>query len=527
MQKIFRLIVRRLKSIFRSPEEKLLEERKEIGRLKVAQELLRSEKASGPGIRPKGDDKLLELLDSDLCYVLQNYSQEIQEFEEIVGKIDLDNLDSSLSEDQRANVRHAVREHRRDAELPQTVREVVDGKTGLRNKWGDAEKVEDIEEEFTDLVYALREFSDQDYGEVLKIWEPNIEPEEIDNLMTEVKREVISIIEDIPNQRIREVWEKTGAEVDKSENLDDVTGSSAAVHEFLANYMLSGNPVRMPVRIAESGMEYGNPLMAPLQTTDQSFWAKSLDTTAHEFGHTFGRQNLAEEHMYLPLGEPPSEAVDEASARFYQNYIFRSREFLEFLSEEGEGRPQGLLSTHGIPKFEAENLYGGFNAINPENTRRVSADPITYPLHVALRYELEKELIESDEPVEEIVENLHERWRSKMQQYIGDNIGVEYNLDESETVLQDVHWGKGKFGYFTNYTLGDIMAANWREEINEELERDVSEYAQTADLDSINDWIAKNIWQHGKAVWERSDYTELETDNYIEHLRSKASELYE
>ena len=526
MRKILRSVVKKLQSIYLSPEEKMLEEREEIGRLKVAQELLRSEKASGPGIRPKGDDQLLQLLSDDLEDVLQSYSQEVRKFENIVEKVDLDNLDSSLSEDEKDNIRHAVREYRQDSEIPQTVRELVDGETGLRSKWGEATELEDVEEEFTDLVYALRDFSGQDYGEVLNIWEPNVEQEKIDSLMAEVKSESRSILQDISNEEIEEVWNKTGAKVNESESLDEVTGSSAAIHEFLSNYMLSGNPMRMPVRIAESGMEDGNPLMAPLQTTDQSFWAKSLDTTAHEFGHTFGRQNLSEEHMYLPLGEPPSEAVDEGSARFYQNHIFRSREFLEVLSEGGKGRPQGLLSNHGVPDFEAENLYGWFNAIEPENTRRVSADPITYPLHVAVRYELEKELIESDKPVEELVEDLHSKWEEKMQEYIGDHIGVEYDLDESETILQDVHWGKGKFGYFPNYTLGDVMAANWRLKMNDDLEKNVAEYANTADLDPINNCISENIWQHGKAVWERSDYIDLETDAYIEHLRSKASGLY-
>jgi carboxypeptidase Taq len=526
MRKILKFVIEKLQDMFRSPEKKLLEERQEIGRLKVAKELARSEKASGPGIRPKGDEELLRLLDNGIEDLLQSYSEEVRQFEDLVERIDLDNLDDALSEDEKDNLVLSVREYRQNSELPQTVRELVDGESGLRNKWGEADNVEDVEEEFTDLVYALREFSGQDYGEVLGIWEPNIRAEEVDEIITEVRDETISILDNIPNQEIRGVWNRTGGEVDESRSLEEVAGSPAAVHEFLANYMLSGNPIKMPVRIAESGMEYGNPLMAPLQTTDQSFWAKSLDTTAHEFGHTFGRQNLSEDHMYLPLGEPPSEAVDEGSARFYQNHIFRSGEFLQFLSEEGEGKPQGLLSSHGIPDFEAENLYGWFNAIDPENTRRISADPLTYPLHVAVRYELEKELIESSEPVEDMVENLHNRWEDKMQEYIGDHIGVEYSLEESETVLQDVHWGKGKFGYFPNYTMGDVMASNWKSEMNNEFDKDVSEYAQTADLDTVNNWVSENIWKHGKAFWDRSDYTDLDSDAYIQYLRSTADELY-
>lgn len=529
MGNIFEFITQKIQNMSRESAEYLLDKRKKRGRREVARELLRSDEASGPGVKPRGDEELTRLLEKDLETTNSEIESKGEELENILAGLSEGDIPENIPEDERENLKLILQEYENDSEIPGQVRDVVEGHKGLRTKWDEADQVEEVGDEFAKMVKGFRDYSGGDYGEVLGIWEPNVSPKKIDEVMKRVKEEAIDILEDIPDEEIPEVWERTGAEVDDSKSLEELTENPASLHEFLANYVLGGNPVRMPVRIASSGMEYGNSLMAPLQTTDQSFWAKALDTTAHEYGHTFGRENLPREHMYLPLGEPPSEAVDEGSARFYQNHIFRSREFLGFLASEDEDGfgPKDWLSAHGIPDFNADNLYGWFNSVDPDNRERISADPLTYPLHVSIRYEIEKELVESDEPVDSMVDEMHEKWQNKMQSYIGDPMGIEIEeMDESETVLQDVHWGKGKFGYFPNYTLGDVMAANWRKAMDQELEDNVAEYATKADLDSVNDWMVENIWKHGKAVWDRSDYTELDVEPYIEYLKSTADELY-
>lgn len=509
-------------------EEHLLEKRKDLGMLELAREHLVSENTSGSVVRPSKSAisheyngmSFSELLGNTVSEIDQMISDARREFNALADGLEPDYND--MNENGAANIRLALKEREGNTELPEGVRKIVDGETDLRTKWRKAEGIKDVEEEFAEMIYALRDFSSHNYGEIVGIWEPNLSYEEVDRAINEIKEDTISILKEIDEERINEVWNETGANVDEDVTLQQVTDSPARIHEFMANYVLGGNPVKMPVRIAESGMEYGNSAMAPLQTTAQAFWAKSLDTTAHEFGHTFGRENLSEENMFLPLGEPPSEAIDEGSARFYQNHVFRSKSFQEHLSDE----PRVWLKAHGIPDFDPEQLHGWFNAVNPENTQRISADPLTYPLHVAIRYELEKELIESERPVEEMLPELHSRWQERMQEYIGDNIGVTYDLDERDTVLQDVHWGKGKLGYFPSYTLGDVMAAGWKESMEQDLEKPLEEYVRDAELGPVNDWMVENIWQHGRAVWERSEYTEPDVDAYKQNLCEIADQLY-
>lgn len=519
--------VDRLIFITDSAEDELLKRRKDVGMLEVVREHQISDEASEVVVEPADDaishrvdgrtfNELLKKPRSEIESLLASKKQRFARIAE-----HFDPSYEELGEDKSANIRIALEEYESGSGIPGQVESIVSQKE-LREKWKSAQNIEKVQEEFVEMIEAYREFSGQDYGKILGLWEPNLSYEEIDEIVEQVKNGVLSVLDELDEQKVAERWDETGGKVEEDLSLNDVSEKPARVHEFLVNYVLGGNPVKMPVRLAESGMEYGNSSMAPLQTTEDDFWAKSLDTSAHEFGHTFGRESLPEEYMFLPLGEPPSEAIDEGTARMYQNHVFRSKAFLETMKE----RHSPWMRAHGVPDFEPENLHEWFNAIDPENTERISASPLTYPLHVVIRYELEKELVESEKPVEELVEDLHSKWQKKMQEYIGDSLGAEYELDEQETVLQDVHWGKGKVGYFPSYILGDVMASGWKNAIENEIDGEFEEAVKETDLRPINDWIKKNIWSHGKAVWSRSEYVELEVDSYIEHLEQKAETLY-
>ncbi|WP_415311691.1 hypothetical protein [Candidatus Nitrosocosmicus sp. FF01] len=73
---------------------------------------------------------------------------------------------------------------------------------------------------------------------------------------------------------------------------------------------------------------------------------------------------------------------------------------------------------------------------------RVDADEVTYNLHIAIRYEIEKKIFEGNLNVSEIPEF----WNDRMEQLLG----VRPTMD-SLGVLQDTHWSSGLFGYFPTY----------------------------------------------------------------------------
>ena len=79
----------------------------------------------------------------------------------------------------------------------------------------------------------------------------------------------------------------------------------------------------------------------------------------------------------------------------------------------------------------------------------MEADEVTYNLHVLLRFELEVEVLGD----ELSVNDLPEAWNSKMKSYLG-----IVPPDDSQGILQDVHWSNGLIGYFPTYTLGNLVS---------------------------------------------------------------------
>jgi carboxypeptidase Taq len=119
---------------------------------------------------------------------------------------------------------------------------------------------------------------------------------------------------------------------------------------------------------------------------------------------------------------------------------------------------------------------------------RVDADETTYPLHVILRYEIEKGLVEGSIAPRDVPEE----WAARMQAYLG--------LDTRDTYrdgpMQDVHWPSGAFGYFPSYTLGAMIAAQlWAA-----LEKDhptAREDMRNGRFVEINAWRRDRIWSQG------------------------------
>jgi len=120
----------------------------------------------------------------------------------------------------------------------------------------------------------------------------------------------------------------------------------------------------------------------------------------------------------------------------------------------------------------------------------VSADPLTYPLHIVARFELELALIEG----ELAVFDLPEAWREKMRRLLGLEIA-----SDAQGCLQDVHWSSGAFGYFPSYALGCLIAAQLWEALEAELgprEADLREGA----VQPIQSWLGERVHRHGRRL---------------------------
>ena len=151
----------------------------------------------------------------------------------------------------------------------------------------------------------------------------------------------------------------------------------------------------------------------------------------------------------------------------------------------------------------------------------MEADEVTYPLHVILRYEIEKGLF--DDSIE--VNTLPEIWNSKMKEYLG----VEPPTD-TLGVLQDTHWSGGAFGYFPSYTLGAIYASQFYQTLNDE-KPDLDKLIESGNLATIREWLNQKIHRKGRLLSVPELIKEVTGDNlnpniFLNYLKNKYRKIY-
>ncbi|HXN40066.1 MAG TPA: hypothetical protein VN892_18695, partial [Solirubrobacteraceae bacterium] len=137
---------------------------------------------------------------------------------------------------------------------------------------------------------------------------------------------------------------------------------------------------------------------------------------------------------------------------------------------------------------------------------RVSADPLTYPLHIVARFELELALVEGDLAVAD----LPGAWREQMRRLLGIEVA-----SDALGCLQDVHWGAGAFGYFPSYALGCLIAAQLWEALEGELGPRAEDLSR-GEAAPIQRWLAERVHRHGRR---------LDTIALVEHATGRALEI--
>jgi carboxypeptidase Taq len=207
---------------------------------------------------------------------------------------------------------------------------------------------------------------------------------------------------------------------------------------------------------------------------------KSISSTIHEAGHALYHLQCDQSLSVTPLEGGSSLALHESQSRFWENIVGRSLPFVQLIAPLI--RKQVSFANHATD----EELYLYFNNVKPDYIR-VDADEVTYNLHVAIRYEIEKKIFGDELSVSEIPEF----WNDRMDQLLG----VRPTKD-SEGVLQDTHWSSGLFGYFPTYTLGNLVSAIIASKMRKDLE-DFEEDIMKGNFRPIREWLRLKIHQHG------------------------------
>lgn len=239
----------------------------------------------------------------------------------------------------------------------------------------------------------------------------------------------------------------------------------------------------------------------------------SIFSTIHETGHAIYEQQIGDELVSTLLGSGGSMGLHESQSRFWENIIGRSFEFWKELYPS--------LQTHftSLKTIPLEEFYQAINQVEA-SLIRTEADELTYCLHIMLRYELEKEMIEGTLSVKD----LPKAWNEKIEEYLGITVP-----NATVGVLQDVHWYAGLIGYFPSYALGNAYASQLFHTMKQELSLD--DYSQDK-LQEVRLWLGENIHQYGmmkttSELIREITGEDLNPDYYIEYLKNKYEALYQ
>lgn len=424
----------------------------------------------------------------------------------------------SLSESDERMVLELWHDYEKEKKIPtEFVTELEEHRSKSQHVWenakakGDFKAVEPYLEKTVALFRKQAEYlgyPDHPYDALIDYYESGVTTAGITGILEEVKTFLVPFIKSLRTKG-KKVSEKKilstfdiDTQVAFSEMLSKQMGFNFAMgrldkstHPFSEGF--HSTDVRMTTRFSEKDLR------------------ESVSGTMHETGHSLYEQGLPGEYRGTPLGAARSFGVHESQSRLWENNIGKSRAFLSYLLPKiRKSFPKAL---RGV---SLDDFYASWNAVTP-SLIRVAADEVTYNLHIIIRFELEKALIEGSLKVKD----LPKAWNAKYKEYLG--VTVPNN---TKGVMQDVHWYCGYIGYFPTYTLGNLYAAQLHHAIKKKV-KNLDRKLSRGDCTEVKSWLNTHIHRHGRyySVEElvRQATGEAPTARYfIEYLREKYGAIY-
>lgn len=382
--------------------------------------------------------------------------------------------------------------------------------------WTKAKKEEDFEAfaptlgkviEFKKKFASYRKKDGQKlYDVMLEDNEKSFTTELLDEFFGQLKKEIVPLLKEIMDQ---------GISIDNS----FLTGGYPEEKQremavFLAEYV--GFDFEKGV-LAESAHPFTDNLHnhdVRITTSYRDKVDASMFSVIHESGHGIYELGISDELTQTPVGQGTSMGMHESQSRFFENIIGRSDSFWEPIY----GKLQELYPDK-LNDVSCESFVAAINKVEPSFIR-TEADELTYSLHILIRYEIEKLIMEEDIDLKK----LPEIWADKYEEYLGIR-----PKKLSEGILQDIHWSQGLFGYFPSYALGNAFGAQIYYHMKKQM--DFDELLLSGKIDVIREYLREHIHKFGKLKTSRElikDITgeDFTPDYFIQYLKEKYRKLY-
>lgn len=420
--------------------------------------------------------------------------------------------------DSGTTIRQIKRTFDKSVKLPQSLVEEISKVSVLgQQKWVEARKNNDFAS-FRPLlervVHLKRQqaeaigYDDCLYDALLDDFEPNEKTANVARVLEELRQDLVPLVAAIADSP----WKPNAEILARSYpiNIQESFGRLAAAkigfdfdrgrldvtqHPFCTD--LGPNDIRILTRYKEH--DFGD----------------SFYSILHEAGHGMYEQGLRHDVFGLPPGRYASMGIHESQSRMWENAVGRSHSFWQyFFSQAQEAFPTALGDV------SLDDFHFAVNDVRP-SLIRTESDEATYNLHIIIRFELEQALLGDDLPVAD----LPSAWREKYQTCLG----IE-PPDDSDGVLQDVHWSAALFGYFPTYSLGNLYAAQFFAQADQDLGGLDEQFAR-GEFEPLKTWLNTSIHQRGQCysaaeLAERVTGQPLSHKPLIDYLRNKLGPLY-
>ncbi len=426
--------------------------------------------------------------------------------------------DADPLDDDASLVRVTRREYERDRCVPSSlVAELSEATSRAKQAWKKARTEDDFSifaphlETLVELSIEKAEaigYEEEPYDALLEEFEPGLTTTEVADTFETLRDDLVPLVDAIadapqldddllhrsyPQEKQKQLGEQVLQDIgyDFDRGRQDVSP-----HPFTTSF--SVDDVRITTRY------------------DESFFPSAFFSMIHEGGHALYEQGIAPNLDRTPLANGASLGIHESQARLWENHVGRSRPFWRHYFPTLQDAFPDALGDTGLDAF-----YRAVNRVEP-SLIRVEADEVTYNLHVMLRFELERGLIDG----RVAVNDLPPLWNEAMDDYLG----VVPDTD-ADGVLQDVHWSMGAFGYFPTYTLGTLTAAQLMGTLRKDLP-DLDERLVEGDVRPLLDWLRTHVHRHGRKMTapellERGTGQELSAGPWLRYAHGKFGPLYD
>ena len=436
---------------------------------------------------------------SEQMSILSNFTDRIfrsEDIQEEIQKAENTKLSEADSMSLKLMKSIIVKENAIDPDLKSLL---IKKKLTCEHLWREARSKNDssiIEKDFNDLLDLVHEEASQlakatnlsPYDSLISKYDMDYDSSKIDQFFSVIEREIIPKYLDIKKIKSPHVYKSNISDSEilkmikvklKQLNFDFDRGRiDQSHHPFCGG---ATNDVRITTRFEDNILE-------------------SLSALFHETGHGVYEQNRPNEYLYEPLGQSRSLSVHESQSLFFENHIFKSKVYFKIINNIFD-------NSKDLEKSFLEHYHTV--RVNPI---RVSADEFSYPIHVYIRYKIEKEIFKNKIYFKDIKNLWNENYLN--------NLSINL-ISETEGVLQDIHWYEGIFGYFPTYALGAMIASQIK--YNCPLFDIFLDNPNEENINNLIIWLNTNI--HQKASLYSSDEMlqsisgeNLNPKYYLDHL---------